>query len=327
MPQDMPLISVIVPVYKVEPYLEKCVKSIQNQTYRNLEIILVDDGSPDRCGEICDKLAKEDARIKVIHQKNNGLAVARNIGLEIATGEYIGFVDSDDYIDEDMYACLLAAITAHHVNLVVCKAKIVADNSECFADTADAETSMIFSKQEALRHILLNIDNSVCNKMFDRSLIGTLRFPHGKIHGEDFLFVLQYLSRINGAAVLDCKMYNYVKRDNSITSSSFSKSSLDEIYVKDEIQKYIIQNYPDYACLANKWCLKARMNVIRDIMLSEDKAKWNGELASCFEYLKDNYADVRHELSCKERVEYFLQIYFRDTYPFIIKMALNLCGK
>lgn len=98
--KENPLISVIVPIYKVEKYLQKCVQSIINQTYKNLEIILVDDGSPDNCGIICDKLAERDDRIRVIHKKNGGLSSARNAGIEIANGEYIGFVDSDDYIEE-----------------------------------------------------------------------------------------------------------------------------------------------------------------------------------------------------------------------------------
>ena len=102
-----PLISVIVPVYKVEQYLDRCLQSIVNQTYKNLEIILVDDGSPDNCPQICDEWAKRDKRIKVIHTQNRGVSTARNIGIDVANGQYIGFVDSDDWIEEDMYEFLL----------------------------------------------------------------------------------------------------------------------------------------------------------------------------------------------------------------------------
>ena len=115
-----PLISIIVPVYKVEKYLVRCIKSIQNQTYTNIEIILVDDGSPDRCGIICDEIAREDSRIKVLHKENGGLSDARNKGIAIAQGEYVGFVDSDDYIEPDMYEHLLGVIEKYNVKLAIC---------------------------------------------------------------------------------------------------------------------------------------------------------------------------------------------------------------
>ena len=117
--KEKPLISVIVPIYKVEKYLNKCVKSIINQTYKNLEIILVDDGSPDNCGKICDKLAERDDRIRIIHKKNGGLSSARNAGIEIANGEYIGFVDSDDYIDNDMFETLYNNIKDNNADLSI----------------------------------------------------------------------------------------------------------------------------------------------------------------------------------------------------------------
>ena len=116
----MDTISVIVPVYKVEPYLKQCVDSIINQTYKNLEIILVDDGSTDNCGKICDEYASKDNRIKVLHIENGGPAVARNAGLDIATGKYIGYVDSDDYIEPDMYETLYNAMIKTNAGLVVC---------------------------------------------------------------------------------------------------------------------------------------------------------------------------------------------------------------
>ena len=115
---ETPLISIIIPVYKVEPYLRKCLDSVVQQTYRNLEIILVDDGSPDSCGAICDEYATKDERITVIHQENKGLSAARNAGLDIATGDYIQFVDSDDWIEPDALATVLSIAEDHHVDIV-----------------------------------------------------------------------------------------------------------------------------------------------------------------------------------------------------------------
>ncbi len=324
MTDKSPLISVIVPIYKVEPYLEKCVQSIQNQTYKNLEIILVDDGSPDACGDMCDKFAQEDSRIIVVHRENGGLSAARNSGLDVAHGEYVGFVDSDDYIDGDMLECLYRELVAHKSELAVCRARILSEHDGQPFDTAASYSVTEYRGDEAHRYILQNLDNSVWNKLFFREAIGALRFPHGKIHGEDFIFVLQYLRRITQIVVLNCEKYNYIKHKNSITQSSFSKSSLDEIYVKDYIQDYISQYYPNYLYLANKWCVKARINIVRQIMLSEHKNTWHDELRSCREYIKRNYRSVRRDLSKKERMEYFLQRYFRPVYPFIMRQVLKL---
>lgn len=124
------LISVIVPIYNVEKYLTKCIESIINQTYENLEIILVDDGSPDNCPIICDEYAKRDSRVKVIHKKNGGLSDARNAGLDIATGEYIMFIDSDDFVEIDMMESMMNNMIDNNVDLVVCNIKYIYDNSE-----------------------------------------------------------------------------------------------------------------------------------------------------------------------------------------------------
>ena len=124
------LISIIVPVYKVEKYLQECVTSIQNQTYRNLEIILVDDGSPDKSGKLCNEYAKRDSRIKVIHKVNGGLSSARNAGLKIAKGEYIGFVDSDDYIRKNMYEKLLDACIQNKTEIAACNYNYVINGNE-----------------------------------------------------------------------------------------------------------------------------------------------------------------------------------------------------
>ena len=120
-----PFISIVVPIYNVEKYLKKCVESILNQTYKNFELILVDDGSPDRCGEICEDLKKKDLRIRVIHKENGGLSSARNAGIDVAKGEYIGFVDSDDYIEPFMYEKLVNAVVKDNCLLSVCSVKYV----------------------------------------------------------------------------------------------------------------------------------------------------------------------------------------------------------
>lgn len=176
-------ISVIVAVYNIEAYLEKCVRSLRNQTYRNLQIILVDDGATDGCPAICDRLAEEDGRIQVIHKKNGGLSDARNAGIAAADGEYIAFVDGDDWIETDMYEKLLSAARQFDAPLVVCRYRKIYRNREVDASTGAA---VVFDGQEALESFLMEeddicIQNAAWNKLYRRELMGGAAFPHGKV--------------------------------------------------------------------------------------------------------------------------------------------------
>ena len=176
----MPKISIIVPVYNVEKYLEKCVKSILNQTFTDFELILVDDGTPDSSGVICDQFAEKDERIKVIHKKNGGLSDARNTGIEVAKGEYIGFVDSDDYIAEDMYELLYTNIVNEEADLSICGIYDVYENKEA---QKRIRQYMILNKFEAIKVILEAKIVSVhaVNKLYKKELFTHVRYPVGKI--------------------------------------------------------------------------------------------------------------------------------------------------
>ncbi|MCD8012195.1 MAG: glycosyltransferase [Lachnospiraceae bacterium] len=323
MNETEPLISVIVPVYKVEPYLEKCVRSIQNQTYENLEIILVDDGSPDRCGQICDVLAKHDARVRTVHRANGGLSAARNSGLSVATGELVGFVDSDDYIDVDMFETLYKAIFPDSVGLAVCMARDVNEQGNLINKRDFSEFVTNYSGCDASRYLFQTLNNSVWNKLFRSKLIGEMKFPEGRIHGEDFIFLLQYMKNVSEIAVIDAPKYNYVHREGSITKSTFSKKKLDEILSKDDIRKIVVEDYPDFVSYADKWCFQARLNVVRGISLAGVHNEWKIEKKDCLQYLKSNYPNVKNSLSKKEKTEYILQIHLSGLYPYIIRTALK----
>ena len=164
--ETSPLISIIVPVYDVEPYLRKCIDSILIQSYRDLEIILVDDGSPDNCGAICDEYAEKDKRIKVIHKKNGGLSDARNAGLDIATGEYIGFVDSDDWVMPDMYEYLYKAVKEYDADMSVC------GYYDYWGKTISGrycQDIQVYKGQEGIKALLdLKFGNYVWNKLYKR---------------------------------------------------------------------------------------------------------------------------------------------------------------
>ena len=226
------LISVIVAVYNIEEYLPRCVDSILAQTYRQLEIILVDDGSKDRSGQICDDYAARDARIRVIHKKNGGLSDARNAGLDIAAGAYIGFVDGDDWIEPDMYYAMYEACKAAGAQMAACRYKQITKSGII---DASGGNSVSLSRVEALEIYVTGneryqIYNSVWSKLFARTLIQDMRFPVGK-NSEDIMFTTKAFCRIERLAYLDKAYYNYVlDREGSIMNEKAGERRL-----KDEI--------------------------------------------------------------------------------------------
>ena len=213
----MEKISIIVPIYNVEKYLERCLKSIINQTYQNLEIILVDDGSTDGCAGICDKYAKEDNRIKVIHKENGGLADARNKGLEIVTGEYIGFIDSDDYIDKDMYEYLHFIMKQNDADISVCGKYIVYEDSDKINKNNENDIKILDNKQALIQLNSFSFFNmSVCDKLYKREIVEGIEFPFGK-KSEDYFVTYQYFARANKIAISKAQKYYYFQRANSIS--------------------------------------------------------------------------------------------------------------
>lgn len=239
------LISVIIPVYKVETYLEKCIVSVVEQTYKALEIILVDDGSPDRCGAICDEWEKKDKRIKVIHKSNGGLSEARNYGLDIAQGSYIVFVDSDDLIAPSMIEKLFATSQKYEADIVECK-------YFCFTDilpgkeNREAETSTVYMSEEALSLLLDEsvFKYTVWNKLYCRKIFETLRFEVGKLH-EDVFFTYQAFGISKRIIKIDDCLYYYRQRSGSIMGSGFSIRNLDSMEARKRQYYYMKENYPE----------------------------------------------------------------------------------
>lgn len=251
------LISVIVPVYKVEPYLRKCVESIQAQTHRNLEIILVDDGSPDTCGVICDELAAQDARIQVIHKENGGLSSARNAGLEIAQGEYIGFVDSDDWLEPEAYEWLLDMALSEDVRLVC------AGRYDCTSWSGTRQVGLcpsareVISGQELARRIFRweNVDSAAWDKLYHRSLFREIRYPVGVV-SEDVPTTYRIALEAGRVGMLDKPVYNYFHRPGSITTASFSPKALQPSGHTEKVLAHIRQEYPELSDSATYFHLR-----------------------------------------------------------------------
>jgi glycosyltransferase involved in cell wall biosynthesis len=225
-------ISVIVPVYKVENYLHRCVDSIINQTYKNLEIILVNDGSPDSSGKICDEYAAKDDRIIVIHKKNEGSSCARNAGLEIATGDYISYVDSDDYINESMLKLMLCKMLELNLDIVEIAAKT--SNSTLVSDNS----FMVQDQVSCRKRIIQNSVFSVWRRLYKASLISDLRFIPKIIH-QDVFYTIDVLNRINQLGFLNSAFYHYNTDNESIIRSKYS---LEKITTGIRATEYIINN-------------------------------------------------------------------------------------
>lgn len=221
-----PLISVIVPVYKAEAYLEKCVQSIRNQTYENLEIILVNDGSPDRCGEMCDAFAREDARIRVFHKENGGQSSARNLGLDNMTGEYVGFVDSDDWIEPDMYGHLYSLIQTYNGQIACCGVYLdhPDGNVSYFNRQYPADTQLrVFTAEEALRETLRNfrVTYSPCDKLYHKTIFNGLRMTEGKIF-EDMEILPKLVEQARTVVYDPTPKYHYIMTETSTIRGTFN---------------------------------------------------------------------------------------------------------
>ena len=284
------LISIIVPVYNVEKYLEKCVNSIVNQTYKNLEIILVDDGATDSSGKLCDELAKIDNRIKVYHKENGGLSDARNYGVERATGDYIGFVDSDDYIDAEMYEKLYEAIKKENADVAECNLKIIYPNRvELYTNE---KYFKVCTKQEYLEEYLKieKVFGSVWTKLIKSDIAKKLVFPKGKLY-EDTYYAYDLINVADSYVIMDAPYYNYFMRENSITNSKFNPRIFDLIEIVEKFHKTTYKHYPGLKEEADCRKMYAYFSVLNSILL-EDKFKNNSYYLKIINYFKGNYKTI-----------------------------------
>lgn len=321
------MISVIVPVYNTEKYLRNCLNSIINQTYRELEIIIVDDGSPDDSGKICDEYADRDSRIVVVHQNNKGLSGARNAGLDICKGEYVMFVDSDDTISLQMAEKMLFAI--ENVDIAICDFDRITkeyanNNSVTYSEEND---KLYITKDEIWSTILIKLNNASWNKLYRRTLIGNIRFPTGLVHGEDLVFNLKYISKCNNGVIIKEKLYNYFQRKDSITQKAFTQKRFDEITIKDMVRDIVEGNNARLLNVANKYCFRARMNVIRAIYLAGKEDEYNEQIRIITEHAKRLYLDVHVNLDIKERLEYIVFCKIKCLYRMAIILRRKYISK
>ena len=238
------LISIVVPIYNVEQYLQKCVDSLINQTYKNLEIILVDDGSPDNCPKICDEYAKQDSRIKVIHKENGGLSDARNAGMKIATGEYISFIDSDDWIKSEMVEDMYNRIIEDNSDLVS-SGVLWVDEDGVEIRNATVSENCVLNTEQAMTELINDgkLKQHVWNKLYKADLIKNIPFDKGKYH-EDVFWSYKVIGEAERISIEKNSYYFYVQRSESIMGEKYSAKRLDALDAMELSCEYTKEKFP-----------------------------------------------------------------------------------
>lgn len=282
------MISVIVPVYNVEKYINRCIDSIIAQTYRDLEIILVDDSSTDKSGNICDKYAQLDNRIKVIHKKNGGVSACRNTGVEHAVGEYISFVDSDDYIEPDMMELLISTIG--NCDMATCGAYNDYVNNSV-SQYSREDLSFETDNKTAFRLILEGnlVPAALWNKLIKSNIAKQLSFPIGRIY-EDIFYTNALMQMIKTVRINTAPKYHYFHREQSLTTKEFDNDVLDIIHGYSETEKISV-SMPEIRQSARFRVLWAHFTVLDRMLVSKDY-KTIPEYKKIVSYLKQNTFEV-----------------------------------
>lgn len=271
-------ISVIVPIYNVEKYINKCVESILNQSYKNLEVILVDDGSPDNCGNICDDFSKQDARVITIHKKNGGLSSARNVGIENATGDYLLFVDSDDFLDKNACELLVNLINKTNADIVCFNLSNIylngkidnTENSYCYKNT---HCYYELSYKEAIIDNIYrkHIRYEACSKIYKKKIFDNLKFKEGLL-AEDFNVFYKFLKKGDKIIYFDANLYFYLKRDDSIMGTKNIKLYYDIFETEKDFYPetlYVCKTKEDKQMAENRF-FKSIFKIYTNIRARED---------------------------------------------------------
>lgn len=312
------LISVIVPVYNIENYVDRCVESIVKQTYKNLEIILVDDGSSDRSACICDQWKERDTRIKVIHKRNGGLSDARNTGIKSATGNYYSFVDGDDMLDSQMIEKLYNALISANADVSMCRMeKIEQFKRYATREFLDNNISKIELDGVGAIRLLLRekIDCSACLKLYKKEMFSNLEFPYGKTN-EDFVLMYKLFYKTQKIIYISDILYYYYFRENSITSSSFSEKQFDKIDNCIEMLEYIKFNLPEIKNEAYYYLQKQSLYLLKTLCITGLEKQYRNRYKQIRRILKENSIRIikSNWFSLKEKMMIICITWFPGLY-------------
>ncbi len=318
------VLSIIVPIYNLGNALAKCLDAILCQTYRDFELILVDDGSIDGSLSVCQKYQEKDERIRIFHQENKGAASARNLGLDNANGSYVSFVDGDDLIEPEMIEKLMNGLIQSDADISCCQMDRITDEGKHVVSfqaikglyDPDDVVSRFFEEG-----FIKECMYGAYNKMFRRSCIGSTRFQPYK-YGEDFLFVFETLTKAKTVFIDDYIGYHYVERKGSVTKSTFSLGRLDYVKAARQVERYCSEFFPPYLPLAQHLVYRHVLITVRQLVQYEMGNRQKAYIKAEKKYLKDN-ADQLSGLPFQFRLNYWLVMYC----PFLIRKILAIRNK
>lgn len=311
----LPKVSVIVPIYNVEKYIVRCIDSIINQTYKNIEIILVDDGSPDKCGEICDEYLKKDSRIKSLHKENGGLSDARNYGMKYATGDYTVFLDSDDWLKENMIETLVN-ISIENSADVVQSAFYYAYDKHMLLDERyykEGKEPIVLNNKELMKELVINerVKNFAWGKLYKTNLIKDIPFKKGVLF-EDIFWAHKVMSKVNKYVIVHTPMCYYLQRADSIVAT-YTIRNLDILKGLKERHDFIKDNYSELINESYKLILTTNLMHYNLLIVNRDKDKDGVNRKEIEKYIKDNYMKLKKSIEDDKRLK--RQLYLFNIYP------------
>ena len=325
----MPALTIIVPVYNAEKYIEDCVESILAQSFKDFELILVDDESSDNSGEICDRYQRKDTRVRVIHQKNKGVSGARNAGLDISKGDYIAFVDSDDFLDGEIYEKLFDGLLKSNADMAVCGFKRVSSEEAFYnidrSNNVAEYQEYVFSKEECVKSLFsLNdiVDVAAWNKLYKKSIFENVRYPEGRIY-EDTYLIMDIILKCNTVYITTEELYNYRNTPGSITNT-VDKRDKDYLFSLNRVCSIYYNFYPQYLNQVEAQKCKFEFVVLGKIFLSSkpEELKYKSELISILNK-KIRFVLSRPEVSITRKIS---AIALR-IHPHLFKVCIYLKKK
>ena len=321
-------ISVIIPVYNVQYYLERCLNSIVNQTYTNLEIILIDDGSTDKSGEICDSYAKIDQRITVVHKKNEGQSIARNVALDMMTGDYISFVDSDDFLDLEFYEKMIKLMKDNNVKLAVCSYNSFYSEKEIQNFNNKNTECSILPKIELLKGLWVRnpkITNFLWNKLYSKELFDNIRFPQ-KRSVEDLAIMYLVIDKCENAVFTNEQLYYYFDRKDSSSKKIPTEFLLEKISIVDKRHKKMYDKYPELGLTLDDYRFRNNVYMFFTISRNCDKEAFLSDT------LTNEWNNIKKYIAKNGFINSIKQLDIKYKFLFILllfnkKLFYNICSK
>lgn len=319
------LISIVIPIYNVEKYVDRCIQSVINQTYKNIDIILVNDGSPDNCGQICEKWKKIDSRVSVIHKQNGGLSDARNAGIKVARGEFITFIDSDDYVSENYVEYLFNLICKYDADISICSFyELFEDSNKKIYVGGDREK--VFNSETAIETMLYDKDfyTAAWGKLYKTSYFNDIQYPKGKLY-EDLATTYKLLEKAKKIVYGPEHLYCYIQRDGSILNSKFSKKNFELLEIIRKLKRDLENRYPNLydAILYRTVC--AYMDTVNMIINSKEN-NYNKEIDNSMRFIRRKFMKIIKikELSITQKVLVCSSVFGRTSYILTYKLQKTI---